>query len=294
MRRKQALDPTSAETRKCLNDMGMNNRPSAFDNPDFGVNCQVSTPPVVCHADIIGLGGLLLTKFLHELTDAGVETLQLLIDQIQLPPHWQPCTAFRISSTTGKLMMGAEDIKHVLQIMPFALRGDVLNLPPENKQARKKKQRTECNIHTALRPVRLTYSHQAKEKYRQRPIGQGTKSIYRAFIAIAESLCYLCARTRPSGSPTRDAESLNIIHASVVNCRHTLQTNWPNEFNLPNVNTGLHYRMAIRYFGVAGLLNVLVEELMHSTYKHKAHTTSGRETLVELMQLENFRQACRR
>ncbi len=60
-----------------------------------------------------------------------------------------------------------------------------------------------------------------------------------------------------------------------------------------NVLSGLHYRESTELFGHAALLDACMEEMTHGRNKQKLHTTSGRDTLIELMKAENFREAAR-
>jgi hypothetical protein len=293
VRQAQAQDPDTRETKELLNKFGLAVNPSAFEKPAFAFDCQQQIPPVVCHQFFIGLCGRALLLTLTDFTPQGRETLQTVVDGIVRPPDWEAPIALRLSSTSGKLMMGAEDIKHVMQIIVFALSGDILELSPVTNRAQQKKREVEASSHKAFKPLRLKFTAEAEAKYRARAKEESSNLIFQAFLAMAEALPLLCARTRQSGSASTDKLSLDLLQQKILDCMRILQSNWPTDFLLPNVTTALHYRPAVGLFGVAAVLNLCVEEMFHSVFKHQAHTTSGRATVVELMELENFRQASR-
>jgi hypothetical protein len=287
----QQTTPQPVGLKKALKKMGLSSKASMLELLSF--DCQQQVPPMVCHAEVKGLAGLFLQNFLGELTEGGQATAQECLDRV-VRPHtwrWDANVALRISSQDGNLMMGVVDIVHAFILVPHAFRPEILRLPPlvKTKQAKEKA----ASVPQLLKPVQLKFTEKATLKYRRRERGQRTELIYSAFVTMAEALTLLSAHDRPSGSTHADEASLSEIHAAVVRIRKILQTLWPDDFKLPNVSTGLHYRRAVALFGVSGLLNLCVEEMRHSRYKHQAHTLSGRESMVELLQLENFQQAAR-
>lgn len=267
----QKAQPKSAAVKGQLQDAGLCVRPSVFEGRQFQFDVTTQIPPEIYHSLVIGLGGALIRKSLLEMTAKGAEAFVAAFENQPLPPNWNPLVTPKLSTQKDKkLMMGAEDIKHFIQIAPFALRGDILK-PARNKS-----------------DGRITYTDEAAAKYSKS--GQ-TKLFYNAYCDLAK--CYKCvfAKTRKSGSPDADTTSLNELDFSIVASITSLQANWPGEFLTPNVNTVRHLRESTRNYGVASLLNVMLEEMLHGRYKRRAPSTSGRDSLVEVMQYENFRQA---
>ncbi len=75
---------------------------------------------------VIGLGGALIRKTLLEMTAKGVRTFVSAFESQPIPVNWNPLVTPRLSTQKDrKLMMGSEDIKHFIQLAPFALR-DIL------------------------------------------------------------------------------------------------------------------------------------------------------------------------
>jgi hypothetical protein len=112
-------------------------------------------------------------------------------------------------------------------------------------------------------------------------------------LNVIRSLKAVHETVRAAGSPIADFKYLTELDNTVMAGRRALQACWPNDFNTVNFLTGRHYRECAEKYGNIASLNVCMEEMMHGTFKSKLSTTSGRHSVVELMQHENFRQASR-
>jgi hypothetical protein len=156
----------------------------------------------------------------------------------------------------GNLSLGAIDIKHLMQILPFALHGDVISLPP-------------VTTTPASRLIqRLNFNKPALEKYRG-ALPRGTTKIFLAFVALAWSQKHLCAKTRQSGSVERDEAYLALLAQAVRDGREAILANWPELCNIPNFWTAWHYAHSVDLFGIPAVLDLCMEESMHNLYKNQ-------------------------
>ena len=92
----------------------MNKVPSPFEQPEIVFDVHQQIPPVVCHAEVIGMCGKLVLLTLQQLTPQGRSEFCKAFDNQHLPPHWDALTPPYLSSQGDKLMMGAMDIKHLI------------------------------------------------------------------------------------------------------------------------------------------------------------------------------------
>ena len=111
----------------------------------------------------------------------------------------------------------------------------------------------------------------------------------RAYRAIK----LLKATTRETGSYDRNKASLDALDTALMEFRNCCQVCWPGKFNTANVLTGKHYRESVDNFGVPALLSVVMQEMSHGPHKRRVRTTSGRDTLLELMEAESVREGFR-
>jgi hypothetical protein len=207
--------------------MGMHRNGTFFDQVSIDIPQFV---PVNEHSELLGIGGSIIRLTLLELTPKGRIIFINAFHRQRLPPHWLPLVSPRVSTAKDqKLMMGAEEIKHWFQIAPFALRGEILKLPPSNSS----------NDNKLEREPRVIYTANALMKYRARG---NTKQLYNAWLAFSLTLPLIFARTRKAGNPVENTNSLDELYSALMNSRRAAQINWPGSFNTPNVNTGRHYR----------------------------------------------------
>ena len=278
-REKQNADPRSAPT--LLKEMGMAESKSVFEN--LAVDPTTVSPPLNDHQVILGQVGKLIKLTLEELTPTGKIQFVKALHRQPLPPSWPPLTAPRLSSAKdAKLMMGIMDLIHVIQIAPMAFAGDFFKLPPRSKGPVQ---------HDGARAIRVTFTDVALEKYRAR--SDGTDTLLKCYIEMAATVKAVFAKTRSASSSEQDRISLAQLDDIIMRGLRTLQGNWPGEFNTPNITSTRHIPESTGNFGIPAVLSSCMQELMHTLYKHKLSTTSGRNSVVELMQYENFRQASR-
>ncbi len=177
----QAADPTSTETKKLVQAHGLLAQPSAFEDPAIFLNPLVQVPPMNEHSELLGMAGMLLTAIMNDFTQAGKDTLIEGLKQQPLPPHWPPLAPPRLSTSNSSLMLGVEDIKHTMQLLPFVVTSTFLQLPPQaaagQAQARKAK--------SVVDQIISTFTGDALAKYHCRP--NKAKGIQIAVVAAALS-----------------------------------------------------------------------------------------------------------
>jgi hypothetical protein len=116
---------------------------------------------------------------------------------------------------------------------------------------------------------RLKFTDEAM-KYRQRIQGRrkGTEEVFKcfnAFVALAWSPKHTQARCR-SGSSAADRTCVDEFAAFFAG-RSAVQTDWPNDLNIPNFVTGRQYAAATKLYGVPAALSLCMEEMNHNLYK---------------------------
>ena len=279
-RAQQAADPKSNATKDLLKGMGLHCKKSLFES--LAMDTTTASSPLNDHCAVLGQLGKAVTRLLQELTPRGRKVLVQALHQQPLPPHWPPLTTPRLSSSDNKLMMGIEDLKHLVQIAPFAFAGDLLKLPTVR--------RVVSQHPTAVAP-RVTFTDDALKKYHAR--ADKTKGLVKVFIEMARSVQAVFAKERLAGCPEDNLSYMETLEEIILDGLRTLQANWPGQFCTINVVNARHFAESVDIYGFPAGLSTCMLELMHTLYKHKVSTTSGRETVIELMQYENFRQAAR-
>ena len=176
-------------------------------------------------------------------------------------------------------MMGIEDLKHFVQIAPFAFAGDLLKLPVAK--------RVVLQHALALAP-RVTFTDDAREKYQARR--DKTKGLVKVFIEMARSVQAVFAIEQKAGSPDANRSYVEELAEVILDGLRALQANWPGEFCTINVVNARHFAESVDIHGFPAGLSTCMLELMHTLDKSKVSTTSGSLTVVKH---ENFRQAAR-
>jgi len=166
---------------------------------------------------------------LEELTPIGRGTLTAALHEQPLPPHWDPVATPLLAAKSGKLMMCVEDLKHFIQMAPLALAGDLLKLPRVT---------TGVEQHAEAEAPRVTFTAAAKAKYGSR--SDQTKKLYLAFCHLAKATQSCYAKQRPAGTPAISKQSLDELQTDIVIALQSVQNNWPDQFNTPNVVSVQH------------------------------------------------------
>ncbi len=211
------------------------------------------------HLETMGMGGLFLTAFLGELTKTGQDAFASVLAQQPLPPHWTELAEPRLS-ISGSLMLGVEDIKHVMQLLPFVMTPSFLHLPPLAKDGASQQRKSVPAVQQHV----ATFTVPAIQKYHR--LEMKTASLQSAAVAAAMSQKLVYAKKRAAGSPEADAKSLDELHEALIAFRRAMLEIFPDLCNRVNFLYGRHFREAVRSYGVAALLSVCVEEFLHGLY----------------------------
>jgi hypothetical protein len=248
------LDQKGHPDKKQLQAFGLAERPSVFEKASIWFDTCQQLPPMTEHAEHIGCMQLALQTLLQNLEPRGCQQMGQLPAEQSQPPHWQALEA-PVLSNKGTLSLGAVDVKHLFQILPFVLHGSVLDLPPKSS----------TRASRLLQQAQLRFKKTTRDEYR-RAQGYPAK-LYDVFAKLAWSQKLLCAHLRESGSPERDLTSLDQLEAVVHDGRKAFLEMWPEKCNRPNFWAGVHYADSTNLFGVPSVLNLCMEEGLHGVFK---------------------------
>jgi hypothetical protein len=145
------------------------------------------------HSEVAGMGRMVLTCVLQQLTEMGQQKLATALQQQPLPPHWEILPQPRLStSDSSKLMMGIEDIKRTLQLLPFVLTPTFLKLPAPSE--------SKANPHR--HHLTAVFTADALLKWGEHE--DGANCLGHLASAAADSQRHVFAKTREAGSPATD------------------------------------------------------------------------------------------
>jgi hypothetical protein len=186
---------------------GLLAQPSIFEDPEIFVNPLVHIPPMNEHSEVAGMNGLVVTELISQFTDRGQQLFARALQEQPLPPHWSSLPQPRLSTSSKKLMMGIEDLKRTMQLLPFVLTPCFLHLPvkeaeedeEEKKTTKKKKtKQVEKKDHLVAK-----FTENALEKWH----AKGSANILGELVtAAAWSQKHIFAKTRKAGSPLADEQ----------------------------------------------------------------------------------------
>jgi hypothetical protein len=272
------------KSRQETNRAGLARDPSFLESSQVAIDVTTQIPPEPCHAETLGMGSLLLTNLATDLTSTGLLELNRSIAGIQLPRGWTRPGAIALSATET-IGLSAVDIRHAIQLLPFAL----------------------LHLRTNIKFTRLRQTTQQRMRARLRPnateracVNEWSQEAIACACAVAQANHETALQDRECSLDeevdlhTHGKGPLETLHRSITTSRASMSDFWPGVLaGRPNAHTGLHHPEAAHLFGLVSNLDAGPFELRHAAIRATAANTSGRNVSQELMERQNIRETFR-